>query len=54
MPGFKKEAEQAKQFFNENIDDMDFQGHLYKLDIPDEDIPKYLDWDKPLSEQPKK
>lgn len=27
-------------------------GHLYKLDIPDEDIPKYLDWDKPLSEQP--
>ena len=27
-------------------------GNLYKLDIPDEDIPKYLDWDKPLSEQP--
>ena len=52
VPGFKKEAEQAKQFFFENIDDMDFQGHLYKLDIPDEDIPKYLDWDKPLSEQP--
>ena len=28
------------------------RGYLYKLDIPDEDIPKYLDWDKPLSEQP--
>lgn len=26
-------------------------GHLYKLDIPDEDVAKYLDWDKPLSEQ---
>lgn len=25
---------------------------LYKLDIPDEDIAKYLDWDAPLSEQP--
>ena len=29
----------------------DDSGYLYKLDIPDEDIPKYLDWDKPLSEQ---
>jgi len=28
------------------------EGYLYKLDIPDEDIAKYLDWDKPLSEQP--
>ena len=27
-------------------------GHLYKLDIPDEDVAKYLDWDKPLSDQP--
>ena len=26
---------------------------LYKLDIPDADVAKYLDWDKPLSEQPK-
>lgn len=30
------------------------QGTLYKLDIPDADIEKYLDWDKSLSEQPKK
>ncbi len=28
-------------------------GTLYKLDIPDADVAKYLDWDKPLSEQPK-
>jgi len=29
------------------------KGFLYKLDIPDADVAKYLDWDKPLSEQPK-
>ena len=28
------------------------QGSFYKLDIPDADIEKYLDWDKSLSEQP--
>jgi hypothetical protein len=27
-------------------------GYLYKHDLPDEDIAKYLDWDAPLSEQP--
>ena len=26
-------------------------GSLYKLDIPDEDVARYMDWDKPLSEQ---
>jgi hypothetical protein len=26
-------------------------GTLYKLDIPDKDLAKYLDWDAPLSEQ---
>lgn len=29
------------------------EGNLYKVDIPDEYIPNMLDWDKPLSEQPK-
>jgi hypothetical protein len=28
-------------------------GNLYKVDIPDEYIPKMIDWDKPLKEQPK-
>lgn len=28
-------------------------GNLYKVDIPDEQIPRMLDWDKPLSQQPK-
>ena len=27
-------------------------GHLYRADLADEAIPKMLDWDKPLSEQP--
>jgi hypothetical protein len=27
-------------------------GALYKVDLPDEWLPKMLDWDKPLSEQP--
>lgn len=28
-------------------------GNLYKIDLPDEKIATMLDWDKPLSEQPK-
>mgnify|MGYP003645368967 FL=1 len=28
------------------------EGYLYEIDVPDEDIAKMLDWDKPLSEQP--
>ena len=27
------------------------KGNLYKVDIPDADIPNMLDWDKPLSQQ---
>ena len=29
------------------------EGYLYKGDIPDEILPSFLDWDKPLSEQSK-
>ena len=28
------------------------EAYLYKHDLPDEDAARYLDWDKPLSEQP--
>lgn len=28
------------------------KGNIYKHDIPDADVERYLDWDKPLSEQP--
>ncbi len=27
-------------------------GHTYKTDIPDEAVARFLDWDKPLSQQP--
>lgn len=42
----KSHAELTKQL--ENLPD---SGALYKLDIPDETIPKLLEWDKPISEQ---
>ncbi len=29
-------------------------GYLYKIDIPDEQLPQYMDWDAPLSQQPAK
>jgi hypothetical protein len=29
------------------------KGNLYKVDIPDADIPNMLNWDEPLSKQPK-
>jgi hypothetical protein len=29
----------------------DAQGYLYKVDLPDDQIAKMLDWDKPLSQQ---
>jgi hypothetical protein len=29
-----------------------FAGSLYKVDLPDEVVPRMLDWDKPLSQQP--
>ena len=37
-----------------NASNVNYQrdGYLYKHDLPDEDIARYLDWDKPLSEQP--
>ena len=34
-----------------NVKQLYGQGHLYKMDIPDEAVAKMLDWDKPLSEQ---
>ena len=45
------------QFFNDRMlwADLDkvssARGNLYKVDLADEQIPKMLDWDKPLSQQ---
>lgn len=43
-------------FWQRALDDFDSyknygKGQMYKVDIPDEAIPRMLDWDKPLSEQ---
>jgi len=34
-----------------NVDVDVSTAHLYKMDVPDDDVAKMLDWDKPLSEQ---
>ena len=44
-----------EQFLRKLLDeDVNFktEGYLYKHDLPDEDIARYLDYDAPLSEQP--
>jgi len=48
---------EAKKFSQDAIDVIksgkELKGNLYKVDIPDADIPMMLDYDKPLSQQPK-
>lgn len=50
---YPKEAAQKKALQDlvakEGYPDINFGGNLYKVDIPDADIPNMLDWDKPLS-----
>ena len=58
-----KDYAAAKQFFDANKSRIDWQSarpemenatpNLYKTDIPDEAVARFLDWDKPLSEQAK-
>jgi hypothetical protein len=36
----------------DNLSPKSATGSLYKVDLPDEQIAKMLDWDKPLSQQP--
>jgi len=47
--GDKKQAAQFLQGADEQAAKL---GQLYKVDLPDEQIAKMLDWDKPLSQQP--
>ena len=37
--------------YQNRIAELDRAGNLYKVDLPDEQIAKMLDWDKPLSQQ---
>jgi hypothetical protein len=54
---YPKEAAQKKALQDlvakEGYPDINFGGNLYKVDIPDADIPMMMDLDKPLSQQPK-
>ena len=43
---------EASKYIGKNVKNEPL-GNLYKVDIPDEHIEKMLDWDKPLSQQPK-
>jgi len=50
-----KYPDQADYIKTINPDNIKFEGgNLYKVDIPDADIPNMLDWDKSLSEMTKK
>jgi hypothetical protein len=46
-------AKKAVEWLTVNESRVGTPGNLYKVDIPDEQIPNMLDWDKPLSQQPK-
>lgn len=60
--GFDYPSQAISAAYSKNIDNwdpspalrqaVDDSGNIYKLDLPDEDIARYMDWDKPLSEQP--
>ncbi len=46
-----KTREAAKKLLGAKYLPETSKSNLYKVDIPDESIPRMLDWDKPLSEQ---
>jgi hypothetical protein len=48
--GLIKKGDVSDELFNYANQFLD-EGSLYKVDLPDEQIAKMLDWDKPLSEQ---
>ena len=54
-PTFFTENSSGKKF-GKLLDRMDYgklnSGSLYKVDLPDDQIARMLDWDKPLSQQP--
>tara|TARA_R110000787_G_scaffold44245_3_gene108680 strand:+ start:1238 stop:3253 length:2016 start_codon:yes stop_codon:yes gene_type:complete len=52
--GLKEAAEKADDLVSRGAIGVydETGGTLYKLDLPDEDVAKYLDWDAPLTEMP--
>jgi hypothetical protein len=49
-----KNAAKNVPVIEKSIADLQDQGSLYKVDLPDEHIAKMLDWDKPLTPKAKK
>lgn len=49
----RQAAERYDQLMQERQKVVSSPGYTYKVDLPDEMIDKMLDWDKPLSQQPK-
>ena len=49
--GMEKEAKAILRKAKSIKDVTDEMGNLYKTDIPDEAVARFLDWDKPLSQQ---
>jgi len=50
----KEMSKSTQNWFKKTVEpNFKTYGNLYKVDIPDEHIPNMLDWDKPLSQQPK-
>lgn len=47
----KSSLQRSKEKIQSVIEKHTQQGHLYKTDIPDEAVARFLDWDKPLSQQ---
>lgn len=44
-------AQSMIRAYQNRINELDANGYLYKVDLPDNQIAKMLDWDKPLSQQ---
>jgi hypothetical protein len=53
LPWQKSLLQQNKAKIEAVIESHKQQGQLYKTDIPDEAVARFLDWDKPLSQQSK-
>lgn len=53
--GYETEKQKYQEVLNilEKGNVPKLEGNLYKVDIPDSQVPNMLDWDKPLSQQPK-
>jgi len=47
----KADESDFKALMKDNIDTASTKGNLYEVDIPDEHVANFLDWDAPLSEQ---